>query len=144
VKALTSKFQKWATPDWLFQALHAEFDFSLDPCAEPSTAKTKEFFSEAGLDRPWAPARVFMNPPYNQVGEWMAKALDEIRKGALVVALVPVRTESRWWRNFAEHGEIRFFAKRIRFIRDGKPISGTPFGSAVVIFHPPKICGKQR
>lgn len=36
----------WATPPEVFDPLHAEFKFTLDPCATPETAKCSRYFVE--------------------------------------------------------------------------------------------------
>lgn len=43
----------WETPPEVFAPLHAEFDFTLDPCATPATAKCARYFTESddGLGR---------------------------------------------------------------------------------------------
>jgi len=87
-----------------------------------------------GLARPWS-GNVFMNPPYGTtIGLWMAKAWGESQRGALVVCLVPARTDTRWWHEYAVRGEIRFIRGRLRF---GAGKYSAPFPSAVVVFRPP-------
>jgi hypothetical protein len=63
----------------------------------------------------------------------MTKALEESRRGATVVALVPARTDTRWWHESAVDGEVRFMRGRIRF---GDSDIGAPFPSAVVVLRP--------
>ena len=40
----------------------------------------------------------------------MAKAYDSARAGAVVVCLVPVRTDTTWWQRFMPLGEVTFLA----------------------------------
>jgi len=73
-----------------------------------------------------------MNPPYGRViGDWMRKAYEESRKGATVVCLVPARTDTRWWHDYAMKGEIRFIKGRLKF---GNATVNAPFPNAVVVF----------
>lgn len=46
----------WATPPEVFDPLHREFDFTLDPCCTPETAKASTYFTEAedGLAQDWS------------------------------------------------------------------------------------------
>ena len=125
---------EWATPQWLFDVLHAEFHFGLDVCAQPETAKCKRFYSpdDNGLKQSWAPSRCWMNPPYGHgIGEWMAKALSESRNGALVACLVPAAVETNWWLDTALHGEMRLIKGRLDF-----GAGPAPFPSAVVVLSP--------
>jgi phage N-6-adenine-methyltransferase len=127
---------EWATPQWLFDALDREFGFTLDPCATPQNAKCSKFFTreQDGLAQSWDYQNVFMNPPYGAViGEWMRKAFESARNGALVVCLVPARTDTDWWHRYAMRGEVRLLKGRLKF---GDAKSCAPFPSAVVLFRP--------
>ncbi len=136
----TSKSEDWATPLEFFNLLHAEFDFTLDVCASEWNAKCPKFFTKQqdGLDRPWAPERCWMNPPYGRdIGRWMAKARDEARSGALVVCLVPARTDTTWWHEFiGQRAEVRFVKGRLKFVHQDGRGDPAPFPSAVVIYRP--------
>jgi phage N-6-adenine-methyltransferase len=131
----------WATPQWLYDALHKEFGFTLDPCSDGDNAKCKKFYTqnENGLLRDWTGETVFMNPPYSDVGAWMRKAFGAAQEGATVVCLVPARTDAGWWHDYAMKGEVRFLRGRIRFGDDEKRFGGSgsaPFPSAVIVFRP--------
>ncbi len=85
-----------------------------------------------GLKRNWGKHTVFMNPPYGRsIGKWMRKAYEAAKTGATVVCLVPCRTDTLWWHEFAMNGEVRFLKGRIRF---GGGHHSAPFPSAVVVF----------
>lgn len=124
------------TPQWLFDALAREFAFTLDPCATRENAKCARFFTreDDGLLQDWGDEIVFMNPPYGvMISRWMWKAYGAARKGATVVCLVPARTDTAWWHNYAMKGEIRLLRGRLKF---GNAINTAPFPSAIVIFRP--------
>ena len=55
----TSSTNEWATPRAFFDALNAEFDFTLDPCATPENAKCKNFYTieNDGLTQNWGGAK---------------------------------------------------------------------------------------
>ena len=73
-----------------------------------------------------------MNPPYGrEIGAWMEKAYESSLEGATVVCLVPARTDTRWFHDFAMRGEIRFIKGRLKF---GDSKNSAPFPSAVVVF----------
>lgn len=133
----SSRTDQWATPQTFFDDLHAEFGFTLDACAAASNAKCKRYFTakDDGLTQDWGREIVWVNPPYgrNITGRWMEKAYRASRQGATVVLLVPARTDTRWWHDFAMKGDVRFVRGRLKF-GDGQ--SPAPFPSAVVIFRP--------
>lgn len=128
--------EDWETPPEFFAKLNWEFRFTLDVCARADNAKCARFFSPAddGLSQDWGSDVCWMNPPYGaEIPKWMAKAYDASRKGATVVCLVPARTDTRWWHDYAELADIRRFVKgRIRFV--GAPYNA-PFPNAIVVFH---------
>lgn len=126
--------QDWSTPKSLFDELDREFHFQLDVCANSKNAKCKKYYSEEvnGLVQDWAPRTCWMNPPYGpDLKTWMKKAHEEARKGAAVVCLVPARTDTIWWHEYALKGEIRFIKGRIRF---DNGTGRATFPSCVVIF----------
>ncbi len=123
---------EWETPRALFATLHAEFCFTLDVCATSDNAKCPAFFSleDDGLAQPWAGV-CWMNPPYGPtIGAWMKKAYESAQQGAVVVCLVPSRTDTKWWHEYVQHGEVRFLSGRLTF--GGAKNSAPP--NALVIF----------
>lgn len=105
-----SKTNEWATPQDFFDRLDEEFDFTLDPCATPENAKCSRYFTKGGdgLSQDWSGDRVFMNPPYGrEIGKWVKKAYEESQKGALVVCLIPARTDTSYWHEFVIGGVLR-------------------------------------
>jgi phage N-6-adenine-methyltransferase len=131
---LSSTTDEWSTPKRLFMELDREFQFTLDVCATADNTKCKEWFSKFtdGLIQPWR-GTCWMNPPYGkEISKWMRKALTTANLGqATVVCLVPSRTDTAWWHDYAMMGEIRFLRGRVRF---GGCKSNAPFPSAIVVF----------
>jgi phage N-6-adenine-methyltransferase len=131
----SSQSPNWETPPALFRMLDAEFGFELDVCATARNAKCAKFFSpeDDALKQEWRGV-CWMNPPYGRdIGAWMAKAYCSSLQGATVVCLVPARTDTQWWHEFAMRGEIRFLQGRLKF--ENAPTSA-PFPSAIVVFRP--------
>jgi len=140
----SSETDMWATPQDFFDKLNFIYSFTLDPCSTKDNAKCSHFFTEQdnGLNQDWAGHRVFMNPPYGRtIGQWMKKAYEESLKGALVVCLVPARTDTAWWHNFAIKGDIEFLRGRLKF---GDAKNSAPFPSAVVVFKPKELLCKSK
>lgn len=173
---------EWSTPKEFYAALDAEFDFMLDAAASAENSKLRGPRYEnyyLGLDHPdlnrrdalscdWyrildfrSPA-VWLNPPYSQCREFIAKAALEASKGCTVVCLVPSRTDTRWWhehvwdreRHRTRPGvEVRFVKSRLKFgiagqsirtsLRNGpgsQPNNSAPFPSVVIVFRPVPLC----
>lgn len=134
----SSKNNDWETPDWLFDQLNREFNFTLDVCATPENAKCALYFTpeQNALIQDWTPNVCFMNPPCGRdIGKWVKKAYAESTRGATVVCLLPARTDTSWWHDVVMLGaaEIRFIRGRVRF-KGGK--WSAPFPSAIVVFRP--------
>lgn len=141
----SSASDEWSTPQKLFDELHDEFRFTLDPCATKENAKCKRFYTKAdnGLSFSWKGERVFCNPPYskNQIGLWLEKAaISCSHYGTLTVFLIPARTDTRWFHNHVWdkdshrawlNTEIRFLKGRIKF---GDSKNSAPFPSMIVVF----------
>lgn len=131
---MASKTPEWETPQDLFDKLDAEFHFTLDPCCTHENAKCDRHFTKEdnGLGRCWYDNSVFMNPPYGrEIVKWMQKAYMSSKYNTTVVCLVPARTDTAWWHDYAMKGEVRFVRGRIKF---GGYKWNAPFPSAVVIF----------
>lgn len=127
----------WATPQTFFDALDAEFQFTLDPCASVENAKCKKFYTvaENGLAQDWSGETVFCNPPYGRaIYDWVFKCWRESRKPCTtVVMLIPSRTDTRYFHEFIykKAWEIRFIRGRLRF---GNGTNPAPFPSMVIVF----------
>ena len=131
----TSNSEEWGTPKGLFDRLNKEFSFTLDICASKENAKCPKYYTkeEDALKQEWGGV-IWMNPPYGrQIGNWVKKAKETARQGkATVVCLLPARTDTAWWHDYAmKANEIRLIRGRLKF-GDGK--GSAPFPSAVVVF----------
>lgn len=127
----------WATPQWLFDDFNAEFGFTLDACALPSNAKCAKYFTPEvdGLAQDWAGEVVWCNPPYGrEIGKWVKKCAEEAKKNnTTVVALLPARTDTKWFHEYIYHkAEVVFLRGRLKF---GDAKNSAPFPSMIVIFN---------
>lgn len=140
-----SRADDWETPNDLFARLNHEFAFTLDVAATFENAKCPCFFSpgDDGLAKDWGGNVCWMNPPYGSaIARWMRKAFESSLRGATVVCLVPARTDTAWWHDYAMRAhERRFLRGRVRFLRNGVAIGDrskggatSPFPSAIVVF----------
>lgn len=122
------KTDNWGTPKDIYDALDKEFSFDLDPCPLNPLVD--------GLEINWN-GSIFVNPPYSDVGVWLKKAHEELRKGNshTIVFLVFARTDTKWFHNFVYgRSEIRFLKGRIKFLFEGKQGNPAPTPSMLVIF----------
>lgn len=133
----SSEDMTWATPQDFFDMVNEEFNFNTDVCATKSNAKCKHFYSpkEDGLSQSWE-GNCWMNPPYGkELKTWIEKASLESLKGATVVALIPARTDTKYFHEYIyNQHEIRFIKGRLKFSNSK---TSAPFPSMLVIFRPP-------
>jgi phage N-6-adenine-methyltransferase len=149
------------TPRTTFDPLHEEFGFTIDAAASADNALLPRFWTRAdsGLTKPWTAERVWCNPPYSAIPDWVEKASEEHRLGCpLSVLLLPAdRTEQGWWQDLVEPTRdregsgirTRFIRKRVKFglppehpdadkgLANGKrggKYRYPPFGCVLVIF----------
>ncbi len=101
-----------ATPQAFFNQLNAEFHFDLDAAATTHNRKCELYFGPGGLApdalvEEWggSGATVFVNPPYSHANEFVCKASAEADKGAVVVCLLPVRSDTQWWHGIVWDGD---------------------------------------
>lgn len=124
----------WGTPWPLFKKYDAIYGFTLDVCAVAENAKCARFFTpeDDGLLQDWGRDVCWMNPPFGkEIPRWMGKAYREALRGATVVCLVPARTCTAWWHDYAEKGERHFIRGRIKF--EGAK-HNAPFPCAIIVF----------
>ena len=134
-----SKTDDWATPQKLYDELNAIYHFDLDPAASSTNHKCNEWYGldhveeskRDGLIRPWEGSRVWVNPPYGRVlSLWVRKAYEEAQDKT-VVMLLPSRTDTAWFHDYALKGQIQFIRGRVKF---GNGTSPAPFPSILVTF----------
>lgn len=130
----SSASDDWATPDAFFKKLDDEFAFDIDVCASDKNAKCEKYFTtlDNGLSQEWV-GTCWMNPPYGRViGEWVKKAYNSAKNGAIIVGLLPARTDTKWFHEYIYgKAEIRFVRGRLKF---GWCKNSAPFPSMVVIW----------
>jgi phage N-6-adenine-methyltransferase len=115
----------WATPEDIYSALNAEFNFNHDPCPLNPDGK-------GGLESEWGTS-TYVNPPYSKPRPWIEKAIEESKNGKLIVMLLRGDTSTKWFHDLIlGKAEIRFLKGRIRF----NGAAPAPFPSIVVIFRP--------
>lgn len=141
----TTRWFDGATNDWytpqpviatLLDAL-GRTRFDLDPASPsrsgPVPARIRYTREDDGLAQPWR-GLTFLNPPFRPtLLPWIRKAAGESAAGnADVVALLPVRTSTRWWHDFVGQTDHLILRDRISYDTPDGPGGPAPFGAAVV------------
>ena len=139
-----SQDSTWATPRMLFDELNEQYCFGLDAAAlSTSTLVLKNWYGpdhpdenkRDALNRSWVDdtpnKTVWLNPPYGRlIGQFLKKANEEAVKGAIVVCLIPARTDTRWFHDYCLNHRIEFIRGRLKF---GNATNSAPFPSALVV-----------
>lgn len=77
------------TPSELLSKLEEQYGkFDFDPC--PANPQFD------GLKVEWGKNN-FVNPPFNKMKQWLAKAVEEFKKGKQIVFLMPVRIHTKYF-----------------------------------------------
>jgi len=121
---------EWYTPAYIFAALGETFNLDVAcPREGPRHVPANSFYSNNALDLEWH-GFVWMNPPFGNQStkrKWLTKFF----KHGNGIALLPDRTSSLWWQEFAPMADaVLFVGPRIKFERpDGsrgdQPSTGT-------------------
>lgn len=132
----SSESDEWLTPGHIIdRVLKVLGEIDLDPCSnskeDPNVPARHHFTREDdGLARPWY-GRVYMNPPYgNEISDWVKHLHGQHQTGnvAEAIALVPSRTDTRWFRVLREYPRC-FIWGRLKFSRHR---NSAPFPSMTV------------
>ena len=149
--ALSSVDDRETAPE-NFAVWHKRFRFTVDVAAALHNAKLERYFDcgDDGLAQSWNGHRVWCNPPYSDIGPWVAKAWAEHEGAELIVMLLPAnRTEQGWWQELVEPFRdrpdsplrVEFLRGRLRFIQAGRsevgPNERPPFGCCLLIWGEP-------
>lgn len=133
----------WQTPEWLWGLINKYDPIDLDPCPGDGTEIGKHNIDphhHDGLDYPWE-GTVFVNPPYSEKTEWIAKCAEEAERSTVdrIYLITPDSTDvGEWW-----HAHIApncshtiFFKYRVNFIdpKTGEEAGNPPFGTALHVF----------
>jgi len=86
-------------------------------------SKTLEMLNKLTMDTPlvngllidWKD-RTYVNPPYSKPEVWVDKAIEENKKGKLIVMLLRMDTSTKWFKKLQEHGALFLWINgRLRF-----------------------------
>jgi hypothetical protein len=126
------------TPDMLRLLLQREFQFDgvVNACI-PAAVR-----GDALLAQVWY-ARSFVVPNYSQIRLWVTKCVAEARLGKTIVALLPSRTNTKWFNEL-----VLCAASEVRFIEGRITMPGfttqTPFPDCIAIYRGPSAGAPER
>ncbi len=138
---MSSAKSDWWTPDEVLGRVRMfGGSIQLDPCAATDTdiAAVNLTADDGGLVEDWIgvgggdEGTTFVNPPYGrEIGSWVNACHEWWRAGCIdVIALVPARTDTRWFKTCWDTASaICFWEGRITFVGAEHP---APFPSALV------------
>lgn len=130
---MSSKRDSWNTPQVVLDYVR---DFNggrigFDPCPNEHSIVNPIGHTQGrdGLEMDWRGCGlVYVNPPYGrQIGKWVDRCR-QVGYGSEVVALLPVRTDAKWFEGVWTADVLCFWRGRLRFM--GAP-SSAPFPSVV-------------
>lgn len=133
----TAVTDDWATPQWLFDQYNQLYHFDLDAAASMQNRKVENYLGldhqeqskQNGLTAPWVGCAIWVNPPYGRgLRNWLEKAHQEA-KTKTVVMLLPSRTDTVWFHDYAIHHKITFIRGRLKY---GNGTNPAPFGSLIL------------
>lgn len=120
----SSKSDEWRTPKNIYDLI-LSLGYN-DVC--PFRADCVDFVD--GLKTKWH-GKVFCNPPYSCISDWIDKGIDSILKGDCeeVLFLVPARTDTKWFAKILGYSPILLFVQgRLRF----NDVGSAPFPSIFI------------
>jgi hypothetical protein len=139
---MSSARDSWCTPPEVLRRVRLLGEIGLDPCSNPQSEvgahiEWSRENGEDGLSQPWTDyGLVFVNPPYGGKTSltWTKKIADEARAGVEIVALLPARTDTRWFHLYGRKADaLVFWEGRLTFL--GAPTSA-PFPSLLLYYGP--------
>lgn len=135
---------EWYTPAHVVDFAADVFgnEINLDPASCEAANKIVDadhFFDiEAnGLAKPWF-GKVWINPPYDNVGPWVEKMIAEYENGNIdsAILLVNANTETVWFSKLWKYS-LCFLRGRLKFWNPAKQTAtGAPHGNAAIYLGP--------
>lgn len=141
--------QTWCTPANYVRAVRDVLgSIALDPCSNPYSVVHADVEyrlpDDDGLKSSWNYPLIYVNPPYGAdrergttIRDWLRKCAEAHEEhGSEVLALVPVATNTKHWKNyvFGAADAIAFlYDTRLKFLVDGRGGGkGAPMSCAMV------------
>jgi hypothetical protein len=152
-RTVNSQSVNWCTPPKYVNAVKKVFGgkISLDPCSNEWSivhAETEYHLPEKdGLKESWDYPTIYVNPPYGSdrergttIKHWLYECAHAHKNyGSEVLALVPVATNTRHWKDYVwgrATAVCFLYDTRLRFLVDGKDEGkGAPMSCAMIYWN---------
>lgn len=115
--------QAHTTPWDFISALEKRFGIiAIDLAAYKKTAKAGRFITprENSLKQNWAALLKgdvgYLNPPFDPIGPWIDKCIEEAMKGARLLVLSRASIDANWFWKMYPHCEVYALVPRITFL----------------------------
>lgn len=124
-------------------------EFYFDLAADAFNAQAERFYTveNSSLTKDWAALApkgqwMWLNPPYDKIGDWAYKCFKESCRGAYIALLVPASVGSNWYRDFVHRrASVFFLNKRIQFVGATDPY---PKDLMLVLYRGDGNCGNPQ
>lgn len=132
---LSSDRTDWETPTVVLDLVRRVAPIALDPCTtDKNPTGAKRYYTPAGngLQQHWVAldGLIYVNPPYGrEIGKWTLACAGAGANGNELIALLPSRTDTKWWRLSVERADsLCFWSGRLTFAGAPDP---APFPSVL-------------
>lgn len=136
----SSDMQTHNTPPEILSAIKPFGKILLDPCSNAGSivrARVSWTEQDDGLPRSWlipGTGIVYVNPPYGEaLPTWIRKMIEEAKRGAEIIALVPARTDTQWFDLASTSADVALWKGRITYRGSTNP---APFPICLLYFGP--------
>lgn len=134
----------WGTPPPIVTNLSRIVGgFDVDAAADLTNAKAPTYFGIGGAEPDGLAAdwsrygrKAWLNCPYNKIGPWVDKAIEQAARGVCTTLLLPAFTGTWWFHDLFNAGSIVLVRGRIPFIPPPghDPAAASPTFAPIVAF----------
>lgn len=129
-RRVNTKSQNWCTPPKYVKPITDFFGgvIELDPCSNSqSIVNAKIELIDGGLEYEWNQSKsIFVNPPYGRsekttIYDWIKKCHESHSLSNEIIALIPVATNTKHWKDFVFNSSVICFLgdTRLKFLING-------------------------
>jgi len=122
----------WQTPQWLFDKINKQYDFTFDCCAEEDNSKCDQF-PEDILKCKIITEVSWMNPPFSKADAMFRHFFKIIKRGVCIYRCNNM--ETKIWQDIILKHATWIFIPKGRISYEGKVGKGSRFPSALIGFN---------